>query len=84
MAALQLAHGAAHRPLRAFHVKIRSAAGRQVYTALARSSGDALDQAINRPDLAMPVTASVKPVGTPAEAMALFRRKMALSDLVEG
>lgn len=72
------------RPMRAFSVRIRSSAGAMNYTALARSSGDALSDALHLPGLTMPVAASVKPVGTSADAMRVFRAKLALADLVEG
>lgn len=84
MAAQQLAHSAASRPLRAFHVSLRSSGFRLDYTALARRSGDALADALALPQLVPPVAASVKPVGTPADALRGFRAKMALADLVEG
>lgn len=71
------------RPMRAFHVSLRSPGQRLSYTAIARSSGDALGAALSIPDLPLPVCASVKPVGTPADAMRLYRRKLALSPLVE-
>lgn len=82
MAAQQLAHGAAKRPMRAFSVSLRSSAGPVFYTALARSTADALTDALAQPGLQMPVAASIKPVGTQADAMRLFRAKMALADLV--
>ena len=69
----------AHRPLRAFHVSLRTAGQRLAFTALARSSGEALGHALARPELAPPVAACVRPVGAPAEAMRLY-----LADLVEG
>ena len=84
MAAQHLAHAAALRPMRAFSVSLRSSAGPLHYTALARSTGDALTDALALPGLQMPVAASIKPVGTPADAQRLFRAKMALADLVEG
>lgn len=80
MAAQQLAHRAASRPLRAFHVSLRSLGVRLDYTALARSSGDALADALALPLLVPPVAASVKP----STAMRLYRQKLALADLVEG
>lgn len=71
------------RPMRAFHISLRAPGQRLSFTALARSSGDALCDALSIPDLSLPVCASVKPVGTPSDAMRLYRRKMALADLVE-
>lgn len=84
MAALQTAHVATSRPLRAFQVSLRSPSGRFRYTALARSSGEALADGLASPALLPPVVGSAKPVGTEAEAMRLFRLKMALAGLVEG
>ncbi len=83
MAAQHLAHAATHRPMRAFSVSLRSSAGPLHYTAIARSSGDALTDALALPGLLMPVAASIKPVGTPAAALRLFRTKLALAGLVE-
>ena len=79
MAALQLAHSATPRPIRAFHVSLCSSGNRLDYTALARSSGDALADALALPQLVPPVAASVKP----SEAMRRYRLKLALADLVE-
>lgn len=84
MAAQSLAHRAASRPMRAFSVRIRSSAGPVNYTALVQSTADALADALALPGLQPPVAASIKPVGTPASALRLFRAKMALADLVEG
>ena len=84
MAAQQLAHSAASRPLRAFHVSIRSPGFRLDYTAIARRSGDALADALELPQLVPPVAASVKPVGKPADALRGFPAKLALTDLVKG
>lgn len=84
MAAQQLAHRAASRPMRAFSVSLRSSAGPVCYTALARSSGEALGNALARPDLLPPVAGSVKPVGTSAAALRGYFLKLALADLVEG
>lgn len=84
MAAQQLAHSATSRPMRAFSVRLRSSAGPVDYTALTRSTADALTDALALPGLQPPVAASIKPVGTPASALRLFRAKMALADLVEG
>lgn len=50
------------RPLRAFHVSLRSAGHRLTYTALAHSSGDALGDALSMPDLDVPICASIKPM----------------------
>lgn len=80
MAHAQIApSGAALRPLRAFSVTLRSAGQRLAYTALARSSGDALADALALPQLVPPLAASVKPSG----AMRGYRLKLALADLVE-
>lgn len=70
------------RPMRAFHVSLRSPVQRLAFTALAKTSGDALCNALAIPGLPLPVCASVKPVGTPGDALRLYRRKLALSDLV--
>ena len=51
------------RPMRAFNVTLCAAGGRFAYTALARSSGDALIDALSCPGLVLPVAASVKPAG---------------------
>lgn len=75
--------GAASRPLRAFNISLCSAGQRLAYTALARSSGEALCNALALPQLAPPIAASVKPVGTSADALRVFHRKLALADLVE-
>ena len=83
MAAQQLAHRAPSRPMRAFSVNLRSSAGPIHYTALARSTGDAMTDALALPGLQPPVAASIKPVGTPASALRLFQAKMARADLVE-
>lgn len=84
MPALTLAHPrAAFRPLRAFSVSLRSAGQSLAFTAIARSSGDALVNALAMPGLQPPVAASVKPVGSPADAMRTFRAKCCLADLVE-
>lgn len=84
MPALTLAHSrTASRPLRAFSVSIHSAGQSFGFTAIARSSGDALANALSMPDLQPPVAASVKPAGSPADAMRLFRAKCRLADLVE-
>lgn len=84
MAAQQQAHHAVSRPMRAFTVRIRSSAGPVNYTALVRTTADALTDALGLPGLQPPVAASIKPVGTPDDALYLFRAKLALSDLVEG
>jgi len=84
MAAQQLAHRAAPRPMRAYSVNLRSAGGCMTYTALAHSSGEALCNALAAPELAPPMAASIKPLGSTADAMRVFRLKMALADLVEG
>lgn len=84
MPALTLAHPrTAFRPLRAFSVSLRSAGHSMAFTAIARSSGDALANALAMPGLQAPVAASVKPVGSPADAMRTFRAKCCLADLVE-
>lgn len=84
MPALTLAHPrTASRPLRAFSVSLRSAGQSLGFTAIARSSGDALANALAMPGLQPPVAASVKPAGSPADAMRLFRAKCRLADLVE-
>lgn len=84
MAAQQLAHSAASRLLRAFHVSIRSPGFRLDYTAIASRSGDALADALALPQLVPPVVASVKPLCTPADALRSFPAKLALPDLVKG
>lgn len=67
----------ARRTLSPFTVTLRSP-GRVIrYTALARSSGEALGHALALPGLTPPVAASVSP-------LELYRRKLALADLVEG
>lgn len=84
MPALTLAHPrTAFRPLRAFSISLRSAGQSMAFTAIARSSGDALANALAMPGLKPPVAASVKPVGSPADAMRTFRAKCRLADLVE-
>lgn len=84
MPALTLAHPrAAFRPLRAFSVSLRSAGQSIGFTAIARSSGDALTNALALPGLQPPVAASVKPVGSPADALRVFQAKCRLADLVE-
>lgn len=85
MPAIANAHLRAHAPspLRAFSVSLRFAQQRVGYTAFARSSGDALADALAQPGLVPPVAASVQPVGSPADAMRLYRAKCALADLVE-
>lgn len=76
-------HVRAHRPLRAFDVSLCSAGQRLAYTALARSSGDALSDAITGGYVIPPFSASVKPAGTAAGALRTYRLKLALADLVE-
>lgn len=84
MPALTLAHPrTASRSLRAFSVSLRSAGQSLGFTAIARSSGDALTNALALPGLRLPVAASVKPAGSPADAMRLFQAKCRLADLVE-
>lgn len=85
MPAIALAHPRSNaiRPLRAFSVSLRFADQRLGYTALARSSGDALADALALPGLVPPVAASIKPVGTPADALRVFQAKCRLADLVE-
>lgn len=72
-------------PLRAFSISIAEAGGttRRTFTALARSSSEALRNALALPDLNLPVAATVKPVGSMAEANRVIALKMALADLVE-
>ena len=81
---MQHANTSQARPMRAFHVSLRSAGQRLIYTAIARASGDALHDALLMPGLTPPVAASVRPVGNPADALRLFRAKMAPAGLVEG
>jgi hypothetical protein len=84
MPALTLAHPrSAFRPLRAFSVSLRSAGQSFGFTAIARSSGDALVNALALPGLQPPVAASVKPLGSSADALRVFRAKCCLADLVE-
>ena len=85
MPAIAIAHPrtAVSRPLRAFSVSLRFADHRLGYTALARSSGDALADALALPGLTPPIAASIKPVGTPADALRLCRAKLALAGLVK-
>lgn len=83
MAHAQIAPSRAHRPIRAFSVTLRSADQRLAYTALARSSGDALADALGGGYVTPPLAASVKPAGTPADALRTYRLKLALADLVE-
>jgi len=72
-------------PLRAFSISIAEAGSttRRTFTALARSSSEALRNALALPDLNLPVAATVKPVGSMAEANRVIALKMALADLVE-
>lgn len=81
--ALPAAHST--NPLRAFSISIAEAGAthRRTFTALARSSSEALRNALALPDLNLPVAASVKPVGSMAEANRVIALKMALADLVE-
>ena len=83
MAHASIAPTGASRSLIPFSVKLRSAGRAVHFTALARSSGDALCNALALPDLAPPISGSVKPVGTPEDAQRLYRTKLALADLVE-
>lgn len=85
MPSIAIAHprSNATRPLRAFSVSLRFADQCLGYTALARSSGDALSDAMAMPGIQTPVAASVKPVGSPADALRVFRAKCCLADLVE-
>lgn len=71
------------RPMRAFSVCLRSPAGALAYTAIARSSGDALNVALTSPVLRPPFSASVKPVGSSATARRVAALKGSLSSLVE-
>lgn len=72
-------------PLRAFSISIAEAgsATRRTFTALARSSSEALRNALALPDLNLPVAATVKPVGSMAAAQRTYALKCALADLVE-
>lgn len=83
MAHATIAPTSARRNLIPFAVKLRSADQTMQFTALARSAGEALCNALELPDLAPPVAASVKPVGTAAAAHRTYRLKLALADLVE-
>ncbi len=71
------------RPMRAFSVRLRSPAGAMSYTAIARSSGDALNIALTNPALLPPFSANVKPVGSSVNARRVAALKGALSCLVE-
>lgn len=77
------AHSSARRTLTPFSIKLRTAGLALQFTALARSSGEALCNALALPQLAPPIAASVKPVGSTADALRTYRRKLALADLVE-
>lgn len=66
----------ASRPLSPFTVTLRCPGRALRFTALAHSSGEALGHALALPGLPLPVAASVSP-------LALFRKKLALADLVE-
>ena len=72
-------------PLRAFSISIAEAGSttRRTFTALARSSSEALRNALALPDLNLPVAATVKPVGSMAAAQRTYALKCALADLVE-
>ena len=73
-------------PLRAFSVTLTEAGStpqRRTFTALAKSSSEALRNALTLPNLALPVAATVKPAGSMADANRVFALKMALADLVE-
>lgn len=73
-------------PLRAFSVSLIEAGAtpqRRTFTALAKSSSEALRNALALPELKLPVAATVKPVGRMADANRAFALKMALADLVE-
>lgn len=72
-------------PIRAFSVSLIEAGSttRRTFTALARSSSDALRNALALPDLNLPVAATVKPVGSMAAAQRTYALKCALADLVE-
>ena len=65
------------RPMRPFNVTLRCPGRVLRFTALARSSGEALGNALSLPGLTLPVAGSVSP-------LALYRRKLALADLAEG
>lgn len=77
------AHSSARRTLTPFSIKLRTAGRALHFTALARSSGEALCNALAMPDLAPPIAASVKPAGTSADALRVYRLKLALADLVD-
>ena len=77
MPAIHSAPASATRPLIPFAVKLRCPGRALRFTALARSSAEALGEALALPGLLPPVAASVSP-------LALFRKKLALADLVEG
>ena len=83
MPATITAHSSARRNLIPFAVKLRTAGRALHFTALARSSGEALCNALALPDLAPPIAASVKPVGSAADAKRGYRLKLAHADLVE-
>ncbi|MGV0998266.1 MAG: hypothetical protein ACOYBQ_02945 [Fluviibacter sp.] len=73
-------------PLRAFSVTLTEAGTtpqRRTFTTLAKSSSEALRNALTLPNLALPVGATVKPVGLMADANRVFALKMALADLVD-
>lgn len=61
MAAQQLAQSALSRPLREFSIHLRSATEYRCFIALARSSSEALCDALNDPALVPPVAASARP-----------------------
>lgn len=82
MPATTIAPTGARRSLIPFTIKLRSAGRAVQFVSLARSSGEALCNALALPDLVPPVSGSVKPVGTPADAQRLYRTKLALADLV--
>lgn len=83
MAHATIAPSGARRSLIPFSVKLRSAGRAVQFVALARSSGEALCNALALPNLAPPVSGSVKPVCSPADAQNIYRLKLAIADLVE-
>lgn len=83
MPATTIAPTGARRNLIPFSVKLRSAGHAVQFVALARSSGEALCNALALPDLLPPISGSVKPVGTSADALRTYRLKTALAVLVE-
>ena len=64
MATAITAHSSASRTLTPFAIKLRTTGRALHFTALARSSGEALCNALAMPDLAPPIAASVRPLST--------------------